>query len=71
LELGLQGKAMRKLRKQKSKRTVPPLKIYRETREDEQDDGGPPPDGRPPFLDSEDYWAGRNLAMRRSARVAA
>jgi hypothetical protein len=62
---------MKKLRKQKMKSAVPPLRIYREDREDEQDDGGTHPDGRPPVLDDEDFWAGRNHAMRRSARVAA
>ena len=62
---------MKKIRKQEIKREVPPLRIYREERDSEHDDGGSHPDDHPPFLGGEEFWAGRNLAMRRSARVAA
>jgi hypothetical protein len=69
---------MKKLPKQKTTHEdVPPLRIYREAAaddhqdDDHEDDGDFNPDDSPPFLGGEKFWAGRSLAMRRSARVAA
>jgi hypothetical protein len=62
---------MKRLPEQEIKNDVPPLRIYREEENSGHEDGGFRPDDRPPFGDGEAFWAGRNLAMRRSARVAA
>jgi hypothetical protein len=62
---------MERAQEQEPQEQLPPLKVYQEDATREDTDGEPDRKEDSAQDDVEEFWAGRNHAMRQSARVAA
>ena len=62
---------MKRNRKQKARKRVPPLKVHHEDEQPAVTSLEAERLRRDTQVSAEEFWAGRNRAMRQSARVAA
>jgi hypothetical protein len=69
----LEGNTMQLKRKKttRAKKTVPPLRLYQGGEQNDAPENPPEQQRHEPLFGNEQFWAGRNHAMRQSARIAA